>query len=723
MKNNKVYSILIILVLISLAITFTGCFSSDDNPVTQTAAGGNTIRSGGVFSFMSGEWVVEKLVDELFGMAFDKTTDPLIEMIFGNQTDKKIEQVLEELKVLDAKLETVVEQLNKIQTQISDLASQMSIELLNLEVNLTQKMSQSAISGINTLWSTYNNSIIISVDSKHTREQVLAACTSSVLLNFAYQVEPRDGSPVTRTYVQTINDVLLSGGLSADNSGLLKLWTDKAIIAYCQSSSKTPSDLMNYYNYIEMNFQSAMLYQAKGASMVITALQSIEKDNPSHRPTSLEYKNNLKSMFTAQAKEFRHQIERFILTCSNIKTSKNGNFLPDGYSSVFARADFIYSRIAGSADAKGFAYYGLCGRVISPFQIQGSTSVSASSMTLECAETDSQDSQTVNGGKIISQTIDYWFNDSFTSGNYPVCRFNTSKKWYIYRYYTSSPQSGSFTAELKNDVKNLIPACSSKFLVTNYDEANYAESSAASSSDSRVVNYGNFTIAAGFGGTSACYAVSPYASNVPQWKTSLSDSTSYSVTSASSATANTADLILNVGGYSTSAKANSGGGYVSSYSISAAAGRFLKYEGTSAVTAKIHYDIKATGHLSMSKKGHGCLANNSVVISISSVAAPFTASSALSEITNKTASANIPEEAQGFFESSERTADLPGTITGDLQVTLQPNQYYFLKLEASASGKSKGYWYTSGYHKQSYRNISYNASSCAEVNELYFTYE
>lgn len=715
-KNKSIILSIIIILLLASPILYSGCIFESDDITTGAARNVTITRAEGLFDFFDGSWLVEKTCDHLLGIGIDKAMEPLMTSIFGeNPTDEKLNEILNRMQVIDHKLDVLVEQLGAVQTQITNLSAQINAGFLDLETYMKQDLGSDKLSGIETLWKIYTDDLMISVDGSHTSQEVLLHCTSSVFLQFAYKIVPDQGTPQTEMYVQGINDMLLSGGLSTSNNGLLKLWTDNAIVAYSKSA-KTPDDLINCYNYIDSNFQNALLWEGKGALMIVTALQAIEQVRPDLLENAASYRSEYKKMLKAQAVEFRNQVERFVVTSANIKTSANANFLPDGHATVFERADYLYRQLAGETDADGLPTYGLCGRVIAPFDLSaGGATVTAGSLgTLSVSESATYNAETVSQALIVPRKIDSWKTEFIDKVNEPVSTFTLEDKWYVYRYYNAMPSDSSASGtpylkkvdlDLVNGIKSNVPVVVNGATIKSYDESTFTALTAAASG-SRLVNFGNFTIAAGFAGNSVFFAL-PAASAKPYiWYPFIfqaADNTR-SITNFQYADCND-----NVPRFGSSCSSVPG---LASQSISqskchlvTALQKIIKYGGSAPLTAKLHFNITASGTTVYQSGVSGEYADFTG-FNILESATPYSfpvAASIQNVIYNHRKGGTCPQEGFNFSQ----------TLTNDNSITFQPGIYYRINLHADVLGKSE--FFTSNM-------INYSVRAEGKLNEFYFNF-
>ena len=716
-KNKSIILAIIIILLLASPILYSGCIFENDDITTGAAQNVTITREGGAFGFFNGSWLVEKTCDHLLGIGIDKAMEPLMTSIFGeNPTDEKLNEILDRMQVIDHKLDLVVEQLGAVQTQITNLSTQINAAFLDLETYMKQDFGSDKITGIETLWKIYTDELMISVDVSHTSQEVLLHCTSSVFLQFAYKVVPDQGTPQTEMYVQGINDMLLSGGLSTSNTGLLKLWTDNAIVAYSKSA-KTPDDLINCYNYIDSNFQNALLWEGKGALMIVTALQAIEQVRPDLLETAASYRSEYKKMLKAQAVEFRNQVERFVVTSANIKTSANANFLPDGHFTVFERTDYLYRQLAGQTDADGLPAYGLCGRVIAPFDLSaGGTAVTAGSLgTLSVSESATYNAETVSQAVIVPQKIDSWQTEFRDKINEPISTFTLEDKWYVYRYYIDVPSDGSASGtpylkkvdlDLVNGIKSNVPVVVNGATIKSYDESTFTALTAAASG-SRLVNFGNFTITAGFAGNSVFFAL-PAASAKPYiW---------YSFLTRDADNVNSivnfqyADCNGNVPRFGSSCSSVPNPAITQSKChLVTALQKIIRYGGSAPLTAHLHFNITASGTTTYQSGVFGEY-DDFTGFNILESAAPdsFPAAALLQNVVYHNRTMNGAYGPQQRFDFSQ-------TLTNDSSITFQPGKYYRINLHADVLGTSGIYSYPSD-------PISYSIRAEGKLNEFYFNF-
>ncbi len=699
-KHSSVPLIVVLLVFSSLA--FSGCLmdGGDDAPSVQgpgAALSGDTTRSGAAIAFAAGAWIAENAASQVIGFAAGKAVDKIMKLIFGDPLAPRLDAVMNQLSEMNGRVNLLASQVVKIHNDIDDLAKSLQMSVMDFNTTLTQRLAYDPLSSINEKYDMFSN-LIKSVEAQNSREAVLENCTPNKFLGFAVTVEW--GSPVIRTNIQQIHNMLVSGGLSSSGGGLLSLWADKAIIAYMKKQNRNATDLINCYNYIEMNFQHALMYEAKGAIVVLTALQCIGSVNPYMHPTAIEYLATYKGLLKSQTEEFRNQVERFVLTCADIKTSRSANFLPDGHRTVFNRLDFIYLMLAGDKDADGKSVYGLYGRVISPVDLAAAGGVSVSGSggvgTLTPVDSTTCDSMTVAGASLVPRKIDVWKTEFPNGGDIPVSKFSISEKWYIYHYYFKgavndtyggTPFSQNVTVELQNSSSSVFPVGSDIAAMASYDESIFRPD-IAPQSGSRLVKYGDFTITAGFAGNSVFIALPKDSPKPYVWQSILQK------------TGNLANIILYThadGDHSDGAlpmfvcsatNERPTGGYPDFSSngiygdLAASIRKVIKVDGGSPVTARLHVNIFADGQNFNNMMYITGLYDDVWGIELLEASSmDFASANKLSDEILKMDVYGSNSTSKGTNQNNYRYASIISrNFTKDISVTFQPDKYYRLTL-------------------------------------------
>jgi len=730
-KKNILVAVIIFLLMLS-ALTFSGCLFGDDNatvPIDALQGSAITRQQSGAVGFSPGAWLAQAAVDQIGGSLANKGVNSLVSMIFGSPSDptgQKLNEILDEIKAVDLKIDMVISQLGLIQVQLSSIDASIHVGFLDLDASISQKFTSDAISGIKTLWDIYTGALRRKADAARTPAEIVAL--QNDYYAFALKVEPEQGVPQTEKYVNDLSGLLL------DEGGLLQLWTDKAITAYSRMPNKTSGNLIDGYNYIETNFQKALLYQAKAATMIITALQAIEeknkKDGKSTLQTASDYRITFKSLLTEQARQFRNQTERYVLTCSNIKTAKSGNFLPEGFDTIFNRADYLYLMLAGETengvklqDANGKPVYGIFGRVISPFALSADAarlSGGGDIGELNPAESVSYDSFAVANSAIVPREIDSW-QTSFSSGGVPVSKLSFSNKWYVYRYYKGPLTNvGTVNLAIQNEIKNTVPVCYNNANVKEYDEAAFDVPAAGVS---RVVKYGDFTITAGYAGNSVFFA-SPVDSPKPYiWQPFFySEGTTWNAGSYADSSNNSPQRFgSNVANVSRGEME-----YTRRYQIGMLR-KTIEYTGTAAKKMNLHVNLNVNGNNFFNHGGDAQI-NNFVGIKIFETASrDFAFSPALYD-----GSMQADRRVQRHFDDRQVSIDAniqngngssnfsEPNFTRDISVTFQPNKFYHIYLFATSYATANGF-YTMTWGRVSRYGTTYNVSASGELNELYLT--
>jgi hypothetical protein len=722
MRNNKnlLYSIVIVLLII-LSLTVSGCLSGDDNAASTGIPADFITRGQGSASFSTGSWLAKTAVDNLCGIAGEKVTDKLVSMIFGSPEDpnaRKLDEIINQMSVLDGKIDKLAEQLAAVQQQIKDLAGEMRVAFIDLDASVAQKLGASPVAGITNAWKIFKDDLLVRVDAYHTREQVLAHCTTSVFLEFAVMVEPPIGERYMQKYVEEINNILMQGGLTAYSSGLLTIWAEQAIIRYARSRTRTSEDFIKCYNYIEMNFQNALIYECRAAAMIVVALQAIEQINPAPLITSESYQRRFNDILTAQADKFREEVERFVLSSINPNTN-NADFLPAGYQTVFARADYIYLMLTGKRS------YGLCGRVISPCDLSGNNRLTADGRDLSMSIAPGCDAVIVDvTAKKWPRKIDYWRTEFFDNVKEPVSTFNFSNKWYIYRYYSGDAVNETYggtpfvkkvSLDFNNEIRNKIPVIGDDPVITAYDEATF-ETVPLPTSGSRMIKYGNFTLMAGFTGSSVFFSLPKYSGRPYIWHEYLSSNTNNSSVDSLYAGGDNPPRLSSAGqtGYSVSELKST------RCILTSSLRKIIKYGGTVPVTVKIFAELNTNMHnyYSIGRSGHY---NNFVGISLSeSPALDFASSSKLFEDGLRI---NRSSDDGGIVTIDKReggNVDFSGVFSKEFSVTFQPGKYYRIALNANVDAAAEGYYQSAGFRPPRVHSTVYNLSSYGELKQLNF---
>jgi len=719
-KKYKLLSVVFTLLIVS-AISFSGCIFDDDAVSVDTQTELIT-RVQGSTSFSPGSWAARTVVDSLVGMAGEGVTDRLVSMIFGSPTDpnsRKLDEIINQMKAMDNKIDNLALQLTAVQDQIKELAAEMRVAFVDIEASIAQKLGAQPVAGITNAWKIFKNDLMISVDGSHTREQVLAHCTTSVFLEFAFMIEPPIGERYMQRYVEEINNILLQGGLTAYSSGLLTVWTDQAILKFARSRTRSAAELISYYNFIEKNFQNALIYECRAAAMIIVALQSIEQINPTPLITSESYRNRFNEILTGQADKFREEVERFVLSSIN-PTSTSANFLPDGYKTVFERADYIYLQVTGKTG------YGLCGRVISPCDLSGNTSITSDGRSLPQLSSANFDAVIVDvTAKKWPRKIDYWQTEFFDGINEPVSTFNVSNKWYVYRYYSGDPVNETYggtpfvkkvNIDFTSDIRSKFPVCVDDPIITSYDEATFAATTLASSG-SRIIKYGNFTVTAGFAGSSVFFSLPKYSARPYIWQPYLAAVTNNSSITANYATDENSPRFASGGrtGYDSGEMKNT------QCKLASSLRKIIKYGGTAPVTVNVYAEINANMHnyYSIGRDGRY---NNYVGISLFS--SPVKEMTSPVKVFEDGLRINRSSDDGGSVAIDKReggTYDISKVFSKNFTVTFQPGTYYRLSMDANIDAAASGYYQSVGFRPPRAHSTVYDLSSYGELKQLTFS--
>ncbi len=721
MRIKKICVPVIISISLCFAVmSFSGCFMGDEDSVVTYAPSDGITRGLEGIALSSGIWAAKTAGTSLFGVWAEKTGAKLVPSIFADPTGAKLDEVLSQMAQISSKLDNLTSQMAGIQKQIGDLSASLKVDFLNLDTSISQKLGNTAIAGIDVLWKDYNN-LIIKVDGNHSRQDVIANCTAAVFLNFAISVEPGVGNPDTRRYIQEINNLLITDGLSSYGSGgLLKLWTDQAIIGYMKSA-RTEADLINAYNYVESNFQQAMLYEAKGATMVITALQSIEIVDSSKRPTSAQYRMDFDAMLAAQGAEFRKHAERLVLSCANIKTSTGSGFLPAGYARVFERADYIYAMLAGQMDANGVPVYGLYGRVISPVDLAASgTTINAGSLgTLNFSEKATYASQTVSGGAIVAQKIDSWKTEFLQNVTEPVSTLTLSDNWHVYRYWKRPLAEGSqgiVNIELNNSLKTSIPIIYSNPAIASYDEASFTPYTAATSG-SHLVKYGSFTVQAGFAGNSVFFALPKASPQSYVWYPFLWTASDNAYSRTTSLFASSDNGLPSMG---SSGESYDNGEMVNAKQYLQSSLRKIIKCDNATVTGKFHIVIDASGYNRFDHGADGSY-DNFIGLQLSSSDTPTFSSSTFYEDGKRLQRSSDEREPAIDSNVEGPQINFSEQVIRDINITMTQGKYYRIALYANIYCKASGY-FTNNRGFRSHGTV-FALGSTGKLNQCYFTFQ
>jgi len=729
MRSDKRFfvSIMISALLFILAISFSGCFFAGDDDAAPALTTDTTTRLISPTAYSPGAWVAQTAVEKLFGVAADKLTDKFATILFGDEAAEKMDQLLAEVSAINGKLDNIDSHISAIGTQINSLRANINKKILDLETILTDNMSIPAVAGIQFNWEMFTRKMH-AIAAGSTGETLITDLRSA-LNKLANAVDPPSGLQIMPERVNQLSMFLLDG-----NGGgqLLKLWTDQAITGYMSNTKRTEADLINAYNYVESQFQRVLLHQAKGAAMIVLAYQTHEGGVAGDSSDSVLYRQMYKEMMQKQAQEFRKQVERLVLTCVDIKTSKTGNFLPAGYKAVFERADYIYMMLAGPFNTNGSPVYGICGRVISPVDLAaGGTSINAGNYgTLIPAETAIYDSETVSGSEIVKQPIDVWKTEYVDNISQPISKFTLSNSWYVYRYYKGSlgaSDQGVVGLELNNDIKKTVPVCYDCPVIASYDESTFSAWASIANAEARIIKYGDFVITAGFAGNSVFFALpkdAPILKNGNQpyvWYSYCWADSSNSYSNVDSLYAASDNNSPRLGSQCSSV---SDRGMVDSrcYLI-ASLQKTLKFEGNSNQKALLHFDLEASGYNSFNHGGDGQYNNFVGIKLLESTTANFSSNVECKKEEGYTLNRSSNESHPAIDAGDEGPQiNISGTFSGsnakEFSVTFEPGKYYRIELYANIYGKARGY--ITGYGSRTNRyGTRYSLASYAKLNELY----
>lgn len=249
-------------------------------------------------------------------------------------------------------LNQILNDLNQVIGLLNDLANQLQIDTTEVETYIQGMGAQDAITTIkdhfgpdtegnngstNTL--KYFSSIRSSTNNDTTRALINTLVNN---INGAWDIE---------TQVQTIHDTILSD--VGNDSGLLDLWTTNFLLQGHVDDDR----LMNYYKTLEQYFSVLLLYQFKGANLVVEAMNyelAATSATAQNTPTpAASYLDGFKQNIKEETDNFLKNVARLIVNNSGLYSESS--FLPANAQEILARANwFVIQTLGPESNDYGF---------------------------------------------------------------------------------------------------------------------------------------------------------------------------------------------------------------------------------------------------------------------------------------------------------------------------------------------------------------------------------
>lgn len=257
------------------------------------------------------------------------------------------QEVLDKLKAMDEEIDTIKSDLETVITDLGLLADQLALDTNEVESAIAGLGAQEAVSRIKTHFDEdgYNS---LHGFAGATPGEVSAADIAQFRNNI-------QGAWDIQFQVTSIHDAILPE--VGPQNGLLDHWTQEFLL-----TGMTADNLFDRYRTLEGYFSTLLLYQAKGATLVVEA-ENAEADvlGPDQPPLVTSYLATFREYINEEADRFEDCVLRLVFATTDFAGDLSGgfDFLPASASDVLARAQYVLAKIRGDG------HYGFRGYLIS----------------------------------------------------------------------------------------------------------------------------------------------------------------------------------------------------------------------------------------------------------------------------------------------------------------------------------------------------------------------